>query len=116
MQGVNNPSERVLALGATNLPWALDPAIRRRFERRVCIALPDLEARMYLLRNRLKNLDRLLSDPDIKYIAEKTDGHSGSDLGVFCKDAAMEPLRFAQRTNKFNKVVDPASKNNFTCP
>lgn len=116
MQGVNNPNERVLVLGATNLPWALDPAIRRRFERRVYIALPDLEARMYLLRNKLKSLDRLLSDADIKYIAEKTDGYSGSDLEVFCKDAAMEPLRFAQRTNKFKKVIDPASKKQFYMP
>lgn len=116
MQGVNTPNERVLVLGATNLPWALDPAIRRRFERRVYIPLPDLEARMYLLRNKLKNLDRNLSDADIKYIAEKTEGYSGSDLEVFCKDSAMEPLRFAQRTNKFRKVMDPATKRQFYMP
>jgi len=41
MQGVGNNNEGILVLGATNLPWALDPAIRRRFEKRIYIPLPD---------------------------------------------------------------------------
>lgn len=40
MQGVGNDDQGILVLGATNLPWALDPAIRRRFERRIYIPLP----------------------------------------------------------------------------
>jgi vacuolar protein-sorting-associated protein 4 len=32
MQGVGYDMEGILVLGATNIPWALDPAIRRRFE------------------------------------------------------------------------------------
>ena len=105
MQGVGSNNEKVLVLGATNLPWALDPAVRRRFERRVLIPLPDMEARMYLIRNKLKGLDKNLSDKDLEYIAGKTDGYSGSDLEIFCRDAAFEPLHLAQRTNKFKKVV-----------
>jgi vacuolar protein-sorting-associated protein 4 len=45
MQGVGHDDTGVLVLGATNLPWALDPAIRRRFERRIYISLPEYEAR-----------------------------------------------------------------------
>lgn len=32
MQGVNNNTDGILVLGATNIPWVLDAAIRRRFE------------------------------------------------------------------------------------
>lgn len=57
MQGVGNQNDKVLVLGATNLPWALDSAIRRRFERRIYIPLPDRDARQYLLKKKLKGLD-----------------------------------------------------------
>ena len=104
MQGVGSKNDKVLILGATNLPWALDPAVRRRFERRVYIPLPDLEARHYLIRNKLKGLDSGFTEEDFKHIAEKTEGYSGADLEILCRDAAFEPLKLAQRTCKFKKV------------
>ena len=45
MQGVGNDSDGILVLGATNIPWALDSAIRRRFEKRIYIGLPEAPAR-----------------------------------------------------------------------
>jgi len=50
MQGVGNDCKDVLVLGATNLPWALDSAVRRRFEKRVYIPLPDVKGRMAMLK------------------------------------------------------------------
>ncbi len=34
MQGVGKGNDGILVLGASNVPWELDPAIRRRFEKR----------------------------------------------------------------------------------
>ena len=53
MDGVGHDSgNRLLVLGATNLPWELDPAIRCRFKRRIYIPLPEVETR-YGLFNKL---------------------------------------------------------------
>jgi vacuolar protein-sorting-associated protein 4 len=51
MQGVGNECKNILVLGATNLPWAIDSAVRRRFEKRVYIPLPDVKSRLSILRN-----------------------------------------------------------------
>merc|ERR1712154_439326 len=45
MQGVGNDNDGILVLGATNIPWVLDSAIRRRFEKRIYIPLPEAHAR-----------------------------------------------------------------------
>jgi vacuolar protein-sorting-associated protein 4 len=104
MQGVGSKNDKVLILGATNLPWALDPAVRRRFERRVYIPLPEVEARDYLIRSKLKGLDKGLTAEDFKNVADKTEGFSGADLEILCRDAAFEPLKLAQRTVKFKQL------------
>lgn len=50
MQGVGNDTEGILVLGATNIPWVLDSAIRRRFEKRIYIPLPDEPARLHMFK------------------------------------------------------------------
>ena len=62
MQGVGHDDRGVLVLGATNLPWALDPAIRRRFERRIYIPLPEYEARLGMLKRNMRDNDHVLKE------------------------------------------------------
>ena len=47
-------TEGVILMCATNCPWELDPAFLRRFEKRIYAGLPDLEARLEILRTKLK--------------------------------------------------------------
>ncbi|KAK3301475.1 P-loop containing nucleoside triphosphate hydrolase protein [Chaetomium fimeti] len=86
-------ANRVLVLAATNLPWAIDEAARRRFVRRQYIPLPEAETRAVQLKTLLKQQKHTLSDADIDTLVGMTDGFSGSDITALAKDAAMGPLR-----------------------
>ncbi|KAI0836125.1 AAA-domain-containing protein [Hypoxylon sp. FL0890] len=84
---------RVLVLAATNLPWAIDEAARRRFVRRQYIPLPEAETRAIQLKTLLGQQKHNLTDTDIAELVDLTDGFSGSDITALAKDAAMGPLR-----------------------
>ena len=87
MQGVGHDHRGVLVLGATNLPWALDPAIRRRFERRIYISLPEYEERLGMLKNGMKDNKNSLTESDYDFFAKKTEMFSGSDISILIRDA-----------------------------
>ncbi|KAK5329001.1 hypothetical protein LTR70_000837 [Exophiala xenobiotica] len=86
-------ASRVLVLAATNCPWDIDDAARRRFVRRQYIPLPEPETRETQIRTLLKSQNHRLSSQDILTLTILTDGYSGSDMTALCKDAAMQPLR-----------------------
>lgn len=50
MQGMGKTHDGILVLGATNVPWEIDAAMRRRFEKRVYIPLPDAPARSHMFK------------------------------------------------------------------
>ena len=74
MQGVGNDVTDVLVLGATNLPWALDPAVRRRFEKRVYIPLPDIKGRLAMLKIAAAKNSIDFSHDQLTELAHITDG------------------------------------------
>ena len=74
MQGVGNDNDGVLVLGATNIPWKLDPAIRRRFEKRIYIPLPDANSRAQMVGLNIGNTPNDLRMKDYKTLANKTEG------------------------------------------
>lgn len=69
-------ASRVLVLAATNLPWAIDEAARRRFVRRQYIPLPEDETRKRHLQNLLGHQKHHLDDGDMEKLIELTDGLS----------------------------------------
>lgn len=74
----------VLVLAATNFPWDLDDAFRRRLEKRIYIPLPDKQARLDLLQNALQGVE-LDNDVNLVDISERLDGYSGSDITGICR-------------------------------
>jgi len=106
MQGVGKGSEGLLVLGATNVPWELDPAVRRRFEKRVYISLPEEHARAVMFKLNLGNTPHTVTEEDFTELARLTEGYSGSDVSIIVKDALMEPIRKCQNAKKFRKTPD----------
>eukprot|EP01013_Petalomonas_cantuscygni_P000354 TRINITY_DN10341_c0_g1_i1.p1 TRINITY_DN10341_c0_g1~~TRINITY_DN10341_c0_g1_i1.p1 ORF type:complete len:486 (+),score=7.15 TRINITY_DN10341_c0_g1_i1:206-1663(+) len=87
----------VVVIGATNLPWELDPAVRRRFQHRIFVPLPDADARRQLL-GRLCGLTAdipavILCDSELGLLVQRTHGLSGSDIETFCQEVLMLPIR-----------------------
>lgn len=76
ISGVGNDNDGILVLGATNIPWVLDAAIRRRFEKRIYIPLPEEHARLMMFKLHLGNTRHTLTEDDLKSLANKTDGYA----------------------------------------
>ena len=104
MNGVGNDSQGVLVLGATNIPWQLDSAIRRRFERRIYIPLPDGDARLEMFKLNIGDTPTTLTSADYHTLANITEGYSGHDVAVVVKDALMQPIRKIQSATHFKQV------------
>ncbi|XP_075157169.1 fidgetin-like protein 1 [Haematobia irritans] len=85
--------DRVLIVGATNRPQELDDAVRRRFVKRLYVPLPELDARVEILKNLLQTVDNNLETSDLAEIAKLAEGYSGADMDSLCREASMEPLR-----------------------
>uniref|UniRef100_A0A9I9DNY8 Protein SUPPRESSOR OF K(+) TRANSPORT GROWTH DEFECT 1 n=1 Tax=Cucumis melo TaxID=3656 RepID=A0A9I9DNY8_CUCME len=119
MQGVGHNDQKVLVLAATNTPYALDQkfnayltdkcglqAIRRRFDKRIYIPLPDLKARQHMFKVHLGDTPHNLTEADFENLARRTDGFSGSDISVCVKDVLFEPVRKTQDAMFFIKTPD----------
>lgn len=65
---------RVLVLAATNLPWAIDEAARRRFVRRQYIPLPDGPVRVQQLRHLMGQQKHTLTERDMRQLEILTEG------------------------------------------
>ncbi|KAM6906288.1 katanin p60 ATPase-containing subunit A1 isoform 2-T2 [Lycodopsis pacificus] len=88
----DDPSKMVMVLAATNFPWDIDEALRRRLEKRIYIPLPSTDGRVQLLKINLTELE-LASNVDLDKIAEQLEGYSGADITNVCRDASLMAMR-----------------------
>jgi transitional endoplasmic reticulum ATPase len=85
---------QVIVIAATNLPDAIDPALRRggRFDREIEIGIPDKKGRMEIFQVHTRGVP-LADDVDVAKYAETTHGFVGADIALLVKEAAMRALR-----------------------
>jgi transitional endoplasmic reticulum ATPase len=89
MDGFSQDNEGVLILGATNVPWAVDPAFRRpgRFDRVLFVPPPDREARQRILEILLEDRPQT-GAVDLDFLSKQSGGFSGADLQNLVESAA----------------------------
>jgi len=85
---------KLVVIGATNRPNAIDPALRRpgRFDREIEIGLPDRNGRHQVLMIHTRGMP-LTEEVNLKEISSRTHGFVGADLEALAKEAAMGALR-----------------------
>jgi vacuolar protein-sorting-associated protein 4 len=96
--------EKVSVFATTNMPWELDIAALRRFDRKILVPMPDMETRKQILKL-LSGTHHVLIDEDFTYLAEHTEGYSGSDISILVNDALMRPIKQLQQATYFRRVM-----------
>ncbi|KDO33009.1 hypothetical protein SPRG_01825 [Saprolegnia parasitica CBS 223.65] len=86
--GATDAAKQVMVLAATNLPWELDEAMRRRLTKRVYIPLPELVGRRELFQLNLRKMS-LARDVVLDELADQTQGYSGDDITNICEAAKL---------------------------
>ena len=93
MDGVETKGKdlKMYVIGATNKPWSLDWPFLRRFQKRIYVSLPTLEAREKLFDLYTSPLKK---DPRVKSIelAKLFDGYSASDIRDICQSAQLKAV------------------------
>ncbi|TGZ65306.1 hypothetical protein CRM22_005928 [Opisthorchis felineus] len=101
MDGLTKSDDLVFLLAASNLPWELDHAMLRRLEKRILVDLPNTEARQRMFETFLPPSSastpstglQLKCNIDYELVSKLTEGYSGSDIRLVCKEAAMRVVR-----------------------
>uniref|UniRef100_A0A8D0RX78 Katanin catalytic subunit A1 like 2 n=1 Tax=Sus scrofa TaxID=9823 RepID=A0A8D0RX78_PIG len=98
MDGLARSEDLVFVLAASNLPWELDCAMLRRLEKRILVDLPSQEARQAMIHHWLPPVSKgsaleLRAELEYSVLSRETEGYSGSDIKLVCREAAMRPVR-----------------------
>ncbi len=107
MDGLNR-RQNLIVIAATNIPNAIDPALRRpgRFDREITIPIPDRHGRAEILDIHSRGMP-LAADVNMGRLAEITHGYVGADLEALCRESAMICLRRLLPDIDFNLTQIP---------
>ena len=100
MDGISSSSQ-VVVLAATNLPNSLDTALRRpgRFDREVEIGIPNVSARLHILKLSLVPMPHSVTIEDLEKINSNLHGFVGADILSLCREASLLAMKRNDRIN-----------------
>ena len=98
----------VFMLAATNLPWQLDPAVLRRFAKRVHVGLPSDSARIEMIRDGVGHHAHF-TDDEYEHLATVSKGLSGSDIANASREALMSVVHRMLDATSFDVLDEHAA-------
>ena len=110
MDGINGKGKdtKLYVIGATNKPWSLDHPFLRRFQKRIYVSLPSVEAReklFTLYANQLK----LDSKVRLHTLASIFDGYSASDIKDICQAVQLKVVNEMFHASEYKEPIDGES-------
>ena len=110
MDGINSKGKdtKLYVIGATNKPWSLDHPFLRRFQKRIYVSLPSVEAReklFFLYTNPLK----LDSKVRLHTLASIFDGYSASDIKDICQAVQLKVVNEMFQSSQYKEPIDGES-------
>ena len=104
MDGAKTDNKNVLFIGATNLPWSIDSAFLRRFEKKLYIGMPNFAARERMLMIEFGKEVPVGYPQAKKEFLSSLEGFSGSDVKRLVQETVQEPLREIEAATHFVQV------------
>ena len=104
MDKIRTIEESVSVFATTNMPWELDIAALRRFERKILVPMPNQDTRSKIISLHAGKHHDLKPD-DIEWLAKQTEGYSGSDMSTLVNDGLMRPIKEIQEATPFKKAI-----------
>lgn len=108
MDGLDSGSSNIFILANTNLPWEIDPAFLRRFERKILIDLPESKDRIGIILGFIPFAKNWCHNK-LTELSKMSDGFTGDELRIACKETSMMEVRRAVM-NKNTKNKNPNQK------
>lgn len=89
-------------IGATNKPWSLDSPFLRRFQKRIFISLPDINARLQMFKLYTSQL-KVDGNLKLEELAKITEGYSASDIRDICQSVQLRVVNELFESGKANE-------------
>jgi len=107
MDGVNSKGKDLMlyVIGATNKPWSLDWPFLRRFQKRIYVSLPSLEARQHLFEEYTEPLRKSIRVNPVE-LAKMFDGYSASDIKDICQAAQIKTVHEIFNSPDYHEPVE----------
>ncbi|HOM02913.1 MAG TPA: AAA family ATPase [Acetivibrio sp.] len=104
LEGIQSKNEKILVIGATSMPWDVDPALIRpgRFDRLIFVMPPDLDSRKEIFALKLKG--RPIENIDYRLLAGRTQLYSGADIENVVEIAAENAINSIMKTGTERKI------------